>query len=228
VSGATTDGGYADVMYARASGLVSVPDELTPVEAAPLLCAGLTTFNALRSSPARPGDLVAILGIGGLGHLGVQFARHMGFRVVAIARGQDKRALAERLGAHHYIDSQAADPAAALRALGGAAVILATAANSKAMSAVFTGLAPRGRMVVVGADGGTLEVGSSALFFASRSVEGALTGSSADNEDTLAFSVLQGVRPMTETMPLTAASEGYAKMMRNEARFRIVLLTGQA
>jgi len=228
ISGATTDGGYADVMIAEASGLASVPDELTAVEAAPLLCAGLTTFNALRNSPARAGDLVAVHGIGGLGHLGVQFARHMGFRVVAIARGSEKQALAERLGAHHYIDSAATDPAEALRTLGGAALILATVSSSKAMSGLFAGLAPRGKMLAVGVDGAPIDIGSIDLVVGARSLEGALTGSAADSEDTLAFSVLQGIRPMTETMPLTAASEAYAKMVRNEARFRVVLVTGQA
>ncbi|HWL85683.1 MAG TPA: alcohol dehydrogenase [Polyangiaceae bacterium] len=228
ISGATTDGGYADVMVAEASGLASVPDGLTAIDAAPLLCAGLTTFNALRNSPARPGDLVAVQGIGGLGHLGVQYARHMGFRVVAIARGGEKQALAERLGAHHYIDSGATDPAKALLALGGARLILTTASNSPSMSALFAGLAPGGKMLAVGVDGGPIEIGSIDLVLASRSLEGALTGSAADGEDTLAFSVLQGIRPMTETMPLTAASEAYAKMVRNEARFRVVLVTGQA
>ena len=228
ISGTTTDGGYADVMYAATSGLVSVPDELSSVDAAPLLCAGLTTFNALRNSSARPGDLVAVQGIGGLGHLGVQYARHMGFRVVAVARGGDKRALAERLGAHHYVDSEATDPARALQALGGAALILATASSSKSMSGLFAGLAPRGKMVAVGVDGAPIAVGSIDLVLAARSLEGALTGSAADGEDTLAFSVLQGIRPMTETVPLTSASAGYAKMMRNDARFRVVLVTGQA
>jgi propanol-preferring alcohol dehydrogenase len=227
ISGATTDGGYADVLYALQSGLVAIPDELTSVEAAPLLCAGLTTFNALRNSPARPGDLVAVQGIGGLGHLGVQFARRMGFRVVAIARGLDKRPLAERLGAHHYIDSETADPAESLRALGGAATILATAANSKAISGLVSGLAPRGRLQLVGVDSPPLEIGIADLIFGSRSIEGSLTGSAADNEAGLAFSVLQSIRPMIETIPLAAAPDAYARMLRNEPRFRIVLVTGQ-
>jgi D-arabinose 1-dehydrogenase-like Zn-dependent alcohol dehydrogenase len=228
LSGVTTDGGYAEVMYADASGLASVPDELTAVEAAPLLCAGLTTFNALRNSPARPGDLVAVQGVGGLGHLGIQFARHMGFRVVAIARGGEKQALAQRLGAHHYVDSGTKDPASALLALGGARLILATASSSKSMSGLFAGLAPAGQMLAVGVDGTPIEIGSIDLVLSSRSLAGSLTGSAADGEDTLSFSVLQGIRPITETMPLSAASEAYAKMARNEARFRVVLVTGQA
>jgi alcohol dehydrogenase, propanol-preferring len=227
ISGVTSDGGYAEVLYADQNGLAAVPDEISPVDAAPLLCAGVTTFNALRNSPARPGDLVAIQGIGGLGHLGVQYARRMGFRVAAIARGEDKRALAEQLGAHHYIDSNAVDPTQALRELGGAKVILATAVSSKAMSPLVGGLSPRGRMVVVGIDAAPLAISGVDLVLGSRSIEGALTGSSIDNEDTLSFSVLQGVRPMIEAVPLEAAPQAYAKMMRNEARFRLVLVTGQ-
>ena len=227
ISGVTSDGGYAEVLYADQNGLAAVPNELSSVDAAPLLCAGVTTFNALRNSPARPGDLVAIQGIGGLGHLGVQYARRMGFRVAAIARGEDKRALAEQLGAHHYIDSNAVDPAKSLRELGGAKVILATAVSSKAMSPLVSGLAPRGRMIVVGIDAVPLAISAAALVMGSRSIEGALTGSSIDNEDTLSFSVLQGVRPMIEAVPLEEAPQAYAKMMRNEARFRLVLVTGQ-
>jgi propanol-preferring alcohol dehydrogenase len=227
VSGVTIDGGYADVLYAAESGLASIPDELDAAAAAPLLCAGVTTFNALRRSPARAGDLVAIQGVGGLGHLAVQYARRMGFRVAAIARGAEKRALAEKLGAHHYIDSAANDPAAALRDLGGAALILATAAHNQSMSGLIRGLAPRGRLLVVGVDGAALEVGSMDLIFGGRSLEGALTGSAADNDATLRFSALQDIRPTIELLPLAAAAEAYAKMMRNEARFRIVLTTGQ-
>jgi D-arabinose 1-dehydrogenase-like Zn-dependent alcohol dehydrogenase len=226
VSGAHFDGGYAEVMMAFPNGLVAIPEGLSSVEAAPLLCAGITTFNALRRSGAIPGDLVAILGIGGLGHLGVQFASHMGFKVVAIARGDEKEQLAKKLGAHHYIDSNAGDPAAALKALGGAKVILATASDSKAMSAIMGGLATRGRMIVVGAGAEAIQVSPFQLLFSSVGVEGALTGSPIDNEDTLAFSLLKGVKPMIETFPLEKAEEGYRKMVSNKARFRIVLTMG--
>ena len=224
ISGVHYDGGYAEVMLAIPSGLAAIPDDLSSADAAPLLCAGLTTYNALRRSPATTGDLVAVQGVGGLGHLGVQFAAHMGFRVAAIARGADKAALAKQLGVHHYIDSKAGDPAAALQALGGAQVILATASDSKSMSALVDGLAPRGRMIVVGAGSDPIEVSPFQLLFGSRSVEGALTGSAIDNEDTLAFSVLQNIRPMIETVPLEKAPEAFAKMERNEARFRMVIV----
>jgi D-arabinose 1-dehydrogenase-like Zn-dependent alcohol dehydrogenase len=223
VTGAHFDGGYAEVMIAYPNGLVAIPDGLGSVDAAPLLCAGITTFNALRRSSAKPGELVAILGIGGLGHLGVQFANHMGFKVVAVARGAEKEQLAKKLGAHHYIDSSAGDPAAALKALGGAVMILATASDSKAMSAIMGGLAARGRMIVVGAGVEPIQVSPFQLLFSSVGVEGALTGSSIDNEDTLSFSVLKGIKPMIETIPLEKAEEGYRKMMSNKARFRIVL-----
>lgn len=227
MSGIHYDGGYAEVMLAIPSGLVAIPDDLSSADAAPLLCAGLTTYNALRRSPAKTGDLVAVQGIGGLGHLAVQFAVHMGFRVAAIARGADKAALAKQLGARHYIDSKAGDPAAALQALGGAQVILATASDSKSMSALVGGLSPRGRMIVVGAGSDPIEVSPSQLLFGSRSVEGALTGSAIDNEDTLAFSVLANIRPMIETVPLEKAAEAFAKMERNEARFRMVIVIEQ-
>ena len=223
VTGAHFDGGYAEVMIAYPNGLVAIPDGLDSVDAAPLLCAGITTFNALRRSSAKPGELVAILGIGGLGHLGVQFANHMGFKVVAVARGAEKEQLAKKLGAHHYIDSSAGDPAAALKALGGAVMILATASDSKAMSAIMGGLAARGRMIVVGAGAEPIQVSPFQLLFSSVGVEGALTGSSIENEDTLGFSVLKGIKPMIETIPLEKAEEGYRKMMSNKARFRIVL-----
>ena len=228
-SGIHYDGGYAEVMIASQSGLAAIPDELSSADAAPLLCAGLTTYNALRNAPARPGDLVVIQGIGGLGHLGVQFAARMGFRVVAVARGAEKAPLAKQLGAHHYIDSQAEDPVAILRSLGGANLVLATASNSKSMSALINGLAPRGRMIVVGIPDGSdpIEVTPAQLCFGSRSIEGALTGSAIDNEDTLAFSALENVRPMIETVPLEKAADAYGRMLRNEARFRMVLLTGQ-
>jgi alcohol dehydrogenase, propanol-preferring len=223
VTGVQHDGGYAEVMLARASGLVSVPDELSSVDAAPLLCAGLTTFNALRDSSARPGDLVAILGIGGLGHLGVQYARKMGFRTVAIARGAEKAQLAKELGAHIYLDSTTQDVAAELTALGGAQVILATASSAPAMSSAFTGLIPGGQMISVGYDTEPVQVGLADLLFAERSLVGSLTGSSADNEDTLAFSVLQDVRAKIEVVPLQDAPAGYARMLANQARFRVVI-----
>jgi D-arabinose 1-dehydrogenase-like Zn-dependent alcohol dehydrogenase len=228
LTGTTNDGGYAEVMYAAASGLSAVPDALASVDGAPLLCAGLTTFNALRNSRARAGDLVAVQGIGGLGHLAVQFARHMGFRVAAIARGQSKQELATRLGAHHYIDSEAADPAKTLQQLGGATLILATASSSKSQSGLLGGLRPGGSVLVVGLDGGPIEVGSSDLVVAGRSLEGSLTGSAQDGEDTLSFSVLQNIRSMNEVMPLEEAAAGYARMMGNNARFRVVLRIGQS
>jgi propanol-preferring alcohol dehydrogenase len=223
MTGVQTDGGYAEVLIARESGLVAIPDELDSVDAAPLLCAGLTTFNALRDSGARAGDLVAILGVGGLGHLAVQFARRMGFRVVAIARGAEKGPLALELGAHHYIDSVATDAASELRRLGGAQFILATASSAPAMSALIPALSPGGRLHAVGVDSVPLEVAMTDLIFGERSLAGSLTGSSADNEDTLAFSVLQDIRATIEVVPLEQAPEAYARMLRNEARFRIVL-----
>jgi D-arabinose 1-dehydrogenase-like Zn-dependent alcohol dehydrogenase len=227
ISGVADDGGYTEVMIAHERALAAVPADLAPADAAPLLCAGVTTYNALRNSPARPGDLVAVQGIGGLGHLAVQFANRMGFRVAAIARGEEKQPLAEQLGARHYIDSQAEDPAAALQALGGASVILATVTSGKAMSALIGGLRARGRMIVVGASPDPIEVAPAQLLFGTRAIEGALTGSPLDSEETLAFSVLEGIRPSIETAPLETAAEAYGKMMRNEARFRMVLLTGQ-
>src|SRR5882672_9278352 len=227
ISGAHSDGGYAESMIAIPSGLVSIPDELSSTDAAPLLCAGLTIYNALRRSPAEPGDLVAVQGIGGLGHLGVQFAARMGFRVAAIARGSEKEPLARELGAHHYIDSKAGDPAAALQALGGARVILATASDSKSMSELIAGLAPRGRMIVAGAGSSPIEVSPMHLLFGSRGIEGTLTGSAIDSEDTLAFSVLQKIKPMIETVPLEKAADGYQRMLSNKARFRMVIVTDQ-
>ena len=225
ISGVHSDGGYAEMMIAQASGLAAIPDDLLPAEAAPLLCAGLTTFNGLRNSKARPGDLVAIQGVGGLGHLGIQFARQMGFQVAAIARGPEKESLARKLGAHHYIDSNAQDPVAALQALGGARLILATAANNKSMSPLLGGLAPGGELVVAGAGGNDpIEVNPMLLLFGMRYIAGTMTGSSIDAEDTLSFSSQQGIRPMIETVSLASAAEAYRRMMRNEARFRIVLV----
>jgi D-arabinose 1-dehydrogenase-like Zn-dependent alcohol dehydrogenase len=214
-------------MVAMPSGLVSIPDELGSAEAAPLLCAGLTTYNALRHSSAEPGDLVGVQGIGGLGHLGIQFAARMGFRVAAIARGAEKEPLAKQLGAHHYIDTKAGDPVAALQALGGAKLIVATASDSPSMSALIGGLAPRGRMIVAGAGNSPIEVSPMHLLFGSRGVEGTLTGSAIDNEDTLAFSVLQKIKPMIETVPLEKAAEGYQRMLSNKARFRMVIVMNQ-
>ena len=222
-TGVQQDGGYAEVMIAKASGLMSVPDDLSSVNAAPLLCAGLTTFSALRNSPAKAGDLVAVLGIGGLGHLGVQYARHMGFEVAAIGRGADKAELAKKLGAHHYIDSAATNPAEALQALGGAVVVLATASAGKAATDTVKGLRPRGVMIEVGAPEEPIAVSSTDLLFGSRRVEGALTGTPATGDATLKFSVLSGVAAMIETMPLEKAAEAYAKMMSGKARFRMVL-----
>jgi alcohol dehydrogenase, propanol-preferring len=227
VPGLTTDGGYAEVMIVEARALASIPDDLDSAHAAPLLCAGVTTYNALRNAPARPGDLVAIQGLGGLGHLGVQFARRMGFRTVAIGRGSDKAKLAAELGAHVYIDGAAEDAAAALQRLGGAKVILATASSNRSMGPLLAGLSTRGRLIVVGASLEPIEVDPIALIFGGRSIEGSLTGSAIDGQDTLSFSVLENVRPMIETMPLEKAADAYARMMSGEARFRMVLTTGQ-
>jgi propanol-preferring alcohol dehydrogenase len=222
------DGGYAEVMTAKASGLVAIPDDLSSADAAPLLCAGLTTFSALRNSKAKPGDLVAVLGIGGLGHLGVQYARHMGFEVVAIARGADKAELAKKLGAHHYIDSSASDPAAALQALGGAKVILITASGGKTVAATFKGLRPGGVSIVLGVGPEPIETSSLDLIFGSRKLEGALTGDPATADATLRFSALSGVSAMIETVPLDQAANAYAKMMAGKARFRMVLTMDQS
>jgi D-arabinose 1-dehydrogenase-like Zn-dependent alcohol dehydrogenase len=213
-------------MVAPAIALASVPEELSPVDAAPLMCAGVTTFNPLRNSGARAGDVVAVLGIGGLGHLGVQFAAKMGFKTVAIARGRDKEAFARKLGAAHYLDSQTQDVAAELQKLGGARVILATATSGQAMSATQGGLSANGVLLVVGA-AESLQISPTVLIFGSRSVKGWYSGTSIDSQDTLAFSVLSGVRPMTEVFPLEKAAEGYERMMSGKARFRVVLTTGQ-
>jgi len=223
IPGISYDGGYAEAVVAPASALAAIPDELGDVEAAPLLCAGVTTFNALRRSGAMPGDVVAILGIGGLGHLGVQFANKLGFRTVAIARGGDKKALARKLGAHHFIDNATEDVAAALNHLGGARAVLATVTSAKAMTPVIDGLAVRGRLIVIGVDPEPIEVTPLQLISASRSIVGHAAGASIDSQDTLAFSALSGVRPMIETLPLARAPEAYARMMRGNARFRMVL-----
>jgi D-arabinose 1-dehydrogenase-like Zn-dependent alcohol dehydrogenase len=226
IPGITYDGGYAEAMVAPADALARIPDDLAPADAAPLLCAGVTTYNALRNSEARPGDVVAILGIGGLGHLGVQFARKMGFRTVAIARGRDKEALAKQLGAHVYLDTQSQDVAAELMKLGGAKTILATITSGKAMSALIPGLAVRGRLVVVGVGPDPIEVSTLDLILASRTVVGHASGTSIDSEDTMAFSTLAEVRPTIETMPLERAADAYDRMMSGAARFRMVLTTG--
>jgi alcohol dehydrogenase, propanol-preferring len=217
------DGGYAEVMIVKQSGLISIPSGLSSVNAAPLLCAGLTTFNALRNASAKAGDLVAVLGIGGLGHLGVQYARHMGFEVAAIARGAGKEELARKLGAHHYRDSTATDPAVALKALGGAKLILATASSTKSVATTVKGLRETGQVLVVGVGLEPIEILDYDLVFGGRSVAGSLTGDPATGDRTLRFSVLSGVSAMIETMPLEKAPEAYAKMMAGKARFRMVL-----
>jgi alcohol dehydrogenase, propanol-preferring len=219
------DGGYAEVMIAKASGLMSIPESMSSADAAPLLCAGLTTFNALRNSPAKAGDLVAVLGIGGLGHLGVQYARRMGFEVAAIGRGTESADLAKKLGAHHYLDSAASDPAAALQALGGAKVILITASGGKTIAATFKGLRPGGVSIDLGVGPEPIEVTSVDLIFGERKVAGSLTGNPAAGDASLRFSALSGVSAMIETVPLEQAAEAYAHMMEGKARFRIVLLT---
>ena len=218
------DGGYAEVMIAKASGLVSIPDDLSSADAAPLLCAGITTFSALRNAPAKAGDLVAVLGIGGLGHLAVQYARHMGFEVAAIARSTNGAELAKKLGAHHYIDSAATDPAAALQALGGAKLILITASGGKTVASTFKGLRPGGVSIALGVAEEPIEVTSMDLIFATRKLEGALTGTPAIGDVTLRFSALSGVSAMIETVPLDQAAAAYAKMMAGKARFRMVLV----
>lgn len=226
--GMTVDGGYAEVVIAEARAIVHIPDGLSPVEAAPLLCAGVTTYNCLRNAGLRSGDLVAIQGIGGLGHLALQFARRMGFRTVALGRGADKAALAKQLGAHEYVNTAVEEPAAALQRMGGARAILATAPSGKAMGSLIAGLAPRGKLLVVGVTPDPVELSSTVpLVFGARSISGSLVGSTIDEEDTLAFSVLQDVRPMVETRPLLEAPEAFARMMSGAARFRMVLVTGQ-
>jgi D-arabinose 1-dehydrogenase-like Zn-dependent alcohol dehydrogenase len=223
--GVTVDGGYAEVMIAEARGIAAIPDELTPVEAAPLLCAGITTYNALRNAGLRGGDLVAVQGIGGLGHLGVQFARRMGFRTVAIGRGREKEKLAKELGAHVYIDAAAGDAAAELQRMGGARAILATGTSGEAMGPLVAGLAARGKFIVVGVPQDQIQLNAFPLVFGGRSIHGSLTGTPIDGEDTLAFSVLENVRPMIETFPLEQAADAYARMMEGKARFRVVLVT---
>jgi D-arabinose 1-dehydrogenase-like Zn-dependent alcohol dehydrogenase len=225
IPGINRDGGYADYVVVRAGALAAIPDELSAEEAAPLMCAGITTYNALRHSGAHGGDLVAVLGVGGLGHLGVQYAAKLGFATVAIARGRDKEDFARRLGALHYIDSEAQDPAAELQRLGGATVILGTVPSAQAMTEVVGGLGVRGRMVVVGASGDPIEIPPVLLINGSRSIFGHASGTSRDSQDTLAFSSLSDIRAMIETCPLEQATEAYERMMSGEARFRMVLTT---
>lgn len=226
IPGLGYDGGYAEAMVTPANGLVRIPDDLAAEDAAPLLCAGVTTYNSLRNSGARPGDLVAVLGLGGLGHLGVQFAARMGFRTVAIARGADKEAFARELGAHVYIDAETQDPAAELAKLGGAKTILATVPDSKATGAVIPGLSVRGTLVVIGVGAEPVQFSAIDLIPANRTIKGHASGAAIDSEDTLNFTVLSGVRPMIETMPLERAAEAYERMMSAKARFRMVLTTG--
>ncbi|HMG19114.1 MAG TPA: alcohol dehydrogenase [Gemmatimonadales bacterium] len=223
IPGITVDGGYAEVMIAESRGLASIPDDLTSVDAAPLLCAGITTYNALRNAGLRGGDLVAVQGIGGLGHLGIQFARRMGFHTVALGRGREKEQLAKSLGAHLYIDTAADDAVAVLQRLGGASAILATGTSGGAMGPLVSGLAARGRLIVVGVPGDPIQLSAASLVFGGRSIYGALTGTPIDNEETLAFSVQENIRPMIETLPLERAADAYARMMQGDARFRMVL-----
>lgn len=226
IPGISYDGGYGDYMIAPQEALARMPDDLADADAAPLLCAGITTFNALRNSGARAGDVVAILGIGGLGHLGVQYARKMGFLTVAIARGQDKAPLATQLGAHHYIDSASQDVGEALQALGGARVILATAASGKAMTSALGGLGLNGKLIVVGISQEPVEVPIAQFISGRHSVQGWPSGTAADSQETLAFSALSGVKPMIEEYPLSRAAEAYERMISGKARFRVVLKPG--
>jgi D-arabinose 1-dehydrogenase-like Zn-dependent alcohol dehydrogenase len=223
VPGISYDGGYQEYMVAPTSALVAIPDALSDVDAAPLLCAGITTYNALRHSGALPGDLVAVEGIGGLGHLGVQFASKFGYKVAAIGIGPENAGRAKELGASMYIDSKATNPAEALQKLGGATAILATAPSSKAMSALIDGLAPNGKLLVIGVEAEPIEVTPVQLITGSRALQGWASGTPADSEDTLRFAELTGVRAMIETYPLEKAEEAYARMMSGKARFRVVL-----
>ena len=227
ITGISYDGGYAEYVVVPAEAVAAMPDDLPADEAAPLLGAGITVYNSLRNAGARAGDLVAVQGIGGLGHLGIQFARQMGFRTVAIGRGGDKEALVKQLGAHQYIDSDAGAPAAALKTLGGAAVILATAPDSKAISALVDGLAPDGKLVIVGAGLEPLSITPLQLIFTRRTVRGWPSGTAKDSEDTLQFSSLSGVRPMIERYPLEKVAQAYDQMISGRARFRVVLTMGK-
>jgi D-arabinose 1-dehydrogenase-like Zn-dependent alcohol dehydrogenase len=220
------DGGYAEYMIAPAEAVAAIPDGLAVDQAAPLLCAGITTYNALRHAGAMPGDLVAVLGIGGLGHLGIQYARQMGFRTVAIGRGADNEALTRKLGAHEYVDNSAGSAAAVLQKLGGARVILATAPDSKSISALVDGLGPNGKLVVIGASPEPLSISPNQILGQRLAIQGWASGTAKDSEDTLQFSVLTGVRPMIERYPLEKAADAYERMMSGNARFRVVLTMG--
>jgi D-arabinose 1-dehydrogenase-like Zn-dependent alcohol dehydrogenase len=227
ISGIDYDGGYADYVLAPANAIALVPDELKDADAGPLLCAGVTTFNALRNSGARTGDTVAILGIGGLGHLAVQYAAKAGYRTIAVARGQDKGPLAKQLGAHIYIDSTTQDPAKELQKIGGANLILSTVTSAKALDWVIDGLAPAGKFLLVGAPDGPVVINPFPMLLGRRTFAGWPSGTGMDSEDTLNFSALTGVKPMIETYPLEKAEEAYARMMSGKARFRVVLTTGK-
>ena len=225
IPGISYDGGYQQYMVAPQEAVVAIPETLSDVEAAPLLCAGITTYNALRHSGAMPGDLVAVQGVGGLGHLGIQFANKFGYKVVAIGRGSENAPLAKKLGAHAYIDSKATNAAEELQKLGGARVIMATAPSSKAMSELINGLGPNGTLMVVGAAPEPIEVTPAQLIFGVHAIQGWAAGTPADSDDTLRFAELSGVRAMIETYPLEKAAEAYARMMSGNAQFRVVLTT---
>ena len=226
ITGLTCDGGYTDYMLASAAALALIPNELSASDAGPLLCAGVTTFNALRNSGACPGDLVAVLGLGGLGHLGVQFAAKMGFETVGIARGKDKESFTKKLGAHHYVDSESQNVAAELEKLGEARVILSTVTSGKAVNAVLGGLGINGKLILVGNPDQPVEATGRLLIGGRRSISGWPSGSPIDSQDTLAFCALTGIRPMTEVYPLERAPEAYERMMSGKARFRVVITTG--
>lgn len=228
IPGVTMDGGYADYVVVRASALARMPDGLAAEEAGPLLCAGITTYNALRRSGVMAGQRVAILGIGGLGHLGVQFAARMGLETIAVARGADKGDLARELGAHHYVDSTAGDPGEALKGLGGVDVILSTVTAAEPMAACYPALRPQGKLIVVGAAMEPVQIPAAALIGGSQAIVGHASGTARDSEDTLDFSVLSGVRPMVESVPLERAAEAYQRMLDGKARFRMVITTGAA
>jgi D-arabinose 1-dehydrogenase-like Zn-dependent alcohol dehydrogenase len=225
IAGISYDGGYADYVLAPANALALIPDDLADADAAPLMCAGVTTFNSLRHSGARTGDVVAILGIGGLGHLGVQYAAKAGYHTVAVARGQDKAPLAKELGAHHYIDSTTQDFAAELQKLGGAAVILSTLTDAPSLTQAVGGLAPNGKLIIVGVPEKPFEVSAIPLVMGNREIRGWASGTGMDSEDTLNFSALTGVKPKIETYPLEKAPEAFDRMMSGKARFRVVITT---
>jgi D-arabinose 1-dehydrogenase-like Zn-dependent alcohol dehydrogenase len=226
ITGISYDGGYAEYIVVPAEAVAAIPDDLPAAEAAPLLCAGITAFNALRNSGARAGDLVAVQGVGGLGHLGIQYARQMGFRTFAIGRGKDKEPLARKLGAAHFVDAASGDPAAELQKFGGARVILATAPDSKSISAVVNGLSSNGQLVVVGASSEPITATPIQLIVGRKSIQGWASGTAKDSEDTMQFSALTGVRPMIERYPLEKANEAFQQMITGKARFRVVLTTG--